>query len=209
MRVLDLFCGTKSVTSYCESHGWEVMSLDILPKYNPTFCTDILDFDYTQFPPGHFDIIWASPECKVFSQLQTSNIGRFKYKTLDELNAARKRDSIYVARALRLIEYLKPKLWFVENPRYSKIWDYVQTDMEYYFVDVDYCKFGCVYRKRTRIMTNRPREGRLCDKRKHEVCLGYSGAVARQRGNENDLTQTKRRYAVPRRLLEYLLTAAE
>ena len=35
-----------------------------------------MKFDYKQFPVGHFDIIFASPECKVFSQLQYTHIGK-------------------------------------------------------------------------------------------------------------------------------------
>jgi hypothetical protein len=50
-----------------ERLGWEVVSLDILKKFNPTHQCDIMDFVYTQYPRGYFDIIWASPECKVYS----------------------------------------------------------------------------------------------------------------------------------------------
>ncbi len=35
-----------------------------------------MEFDYKQYEPNEFEIIWASPECKVFSQLQNTWIGR-------------------------------------------------------------------------------------------------------------------------------------
>jgi hypothetical protein len=66
-RILILFKGTGSVDALFERLGWEVVSLDILKKFNPTHQCDIMDFVYTQYPRGYFDIIWASPECKVYS----------------------------------------------------------------------------------------------------------------------------------------------
>ena len=68
MRVLELFKGTGSVgrvikENYPEA---EIISLDILKKYQPTHCCDILTFDYKQYPRGHFDLLWASPECKIY-----------------------------------------------------------------------------------------------------------------------------------------------
>ena len=59
-RLLELFCGTKSVGRTFEAAGWEVVSLDILSKFEPTILCDIRSWDYTTFP-GHFDMVWASP----------------------------------------------------------------------------------------------------------------------------------------------------
>ena len=80
MRLLELFKGTGSIGKWCEkAHpDWDVVSLDILPKFKPTICSDIMDWDYKTYPTGYFDIIWASPECKVYSTLQHSlNINRW------------------------------------------------------------------------------------------------------------------------------------
>lgn len=69
MRVLDLFTGTGSVANYAKEMGWEVVTLDIDPKSNATFTMDILDFDYKQFEVGHFDLVFASPDCSVYSTM--------------------------------------------------------------------------------------------------------------------------------------------
>ena len=53
-RLLELFCGTKSVGRAFEAAGWEVVSLDIVSKFEPTILCDIRSWDYTTFP-GHFD----------------------------------------------------------------------------------------------------------------------------------------------------------
>ena len=54
-RLLELFCGTKSVGRAFEAAGWEVVSLDIVSKFEPTILCDIRSWDYTTFP-GHFDM---------------------------------------------------------------------------------------------------------------------------------------------------------
>tara|TARA_R110000822_G_C14927098_1_gene452111 strand:- start:199 stop:516 length:318 start_codon:yes stop_codon:yes gene_type:complete len=88
MKVLELFKGSGSITKYFENTNDEVISLDIVPKYSPTICCDIMEWDYEEYPVGHFDIIWASPECKIFSQLQYTHIGK-KWKDKEELQTQR------------------------------------------------------------------------------------------------------------------------
>ena len=61
-RLLELFCGTKSIGRAFEAAGWEVVSLDIVSKFEPTILCDIRSWDYALFPPGHFDMVWASPK---------------------------------------------------------------------------------------------------------------------------------------------------
>ena len=68
-RLLELFCGTKSVGRAFEAAGWEVVSLDIVSKFEPTILCDIRSWDYTTFP-GHFDMVWASPVCTEYSALE-------------------------------------------------------------------------------------------------------------------------------------------
>ena len=80
MKVLELFCGTKSVGKACEKLGWEVISVDCDAKCNPTFCCDIKDFDYKQFCSEDFDIVWASPPCCYFSTCRNSWIGKYVKK---------------------------------------------------------------------------------------------------------------------------------
>ena len=77
MKLLDLFTGTGSIANVARDLGFEVVSLDIDPKCNPDICADITEFDYqSQFEPGSFDIIWASPPCQTFSCARKCNIGR-------------------------------------------------------------------------------------------------------------------------------------
>ena len=138
MQMLELFSGTKSVSRVFESQGWECVSLDLK---NASIETNILDWDYTQFPPGYFDFVWASPPCTEYSIAKSTGV-----RKIDEANKI-------VLRTLEIIEYLKPKHWVLENPQtgYLKKQEFM---LGLGFVDVDYCKYGFDYRKRTRLWNN-------------------------------------------------------
>jgi site-specific DNA-cytosine methylase len=107
MRLLELFSGTGSVRKAVGNQFEEIISIDILQKFEPTECADILKWDYKKYPPRYFDAIWASPPCTEYSKL--------KYIS----GAARNlvlADSI-VQRTLEIIEYFNPERWFIENPQ--------------------------------------------------------------------------------------------
>jgi hypothetical protein len=57
--------GTFEVISNITAYVYSTISLDILPKFNPDVCCNIMYFDYlkTAHPEGHFDFIWASLSC--------------------------------------------------------------------------------------------------------------------------------------------------
>eukprot|EP00854_Cymbomonas_tetramitiformis_P014217 gene14217-biopygen14658 len=46
----------------------EVVTVDILPKWQATCTEDILHWNYKLYPRHHFDVIWASPPCKEYSK---------------------------------------------------------------------------------------------------------------------------------------------
>ena len=141
MRLLELFSGTGSVSKAVGSHFESVVSVDILPSFNPLICVDILTWDYTQFPPGYFHTIWASPPCTEYSKAKTVGVRNFALA-----------DAI-VQKTLEIIEYFQPVRWFLENPQTGKLRDRsFMSGIPYY--DVDYCCYGKAYRKRTRIWTN-------------------------------------------------------
>ena len=61
MRLLELFCGTKSVGKVAEQQGYEVVSLDFEPRFNATHTIDIFDWDYKQYPVGYFNVLLLKP----------------------------------------------------------------------------------------------------------------------------------------------------
>ena len=138
MRLLELFSGTGSVGHAFSIHGFEVVSLDKRPDYNPTICIDILDWDYTCYPKDFFDVIWASPDCTQYS------IAISKAKMPRNLQLA---DSL-VQKALEVIEYFKPRAYFLENPASGMLKSRPFMHL-IPCVTVSYCKYGAGYQKHT------------------------------------------------------------
>ena len=206
MKVLELFSGSKSITKFFENlPNVEVISLDFEKKYNPDICCDIMEFDYKQYDVGHFDIIWSSPECKIFSQLQNTLLGRKGgYINKEALIEKQKENSKYILKTIEIIKYLNPKYYFIENPQYSTIWNYIPQEFNI-GINVSYCKFGYDYQKNTRILTNKVLENCLC-KKKNKIfeCCGLSKHKS-SIGNLGTQKQTLlERYSIPQDLLKYL-----
>ena len=62
--LLDMFSGTHSVGKVARDLGYEVISLDLA---DATICCDVLEWDFTVYPVGYFDVVWASCPCETFS----------------------------------------------------------------------------------------------------------------------------------------------
>ena len=151
MKLLELFSGTKSVGKVAYQLGYEVISLDLNLKADADITCNILDWDYKIFPPKYFDLIWASPPCDTFSFMRNIHIGRNGHTTE---TLQRDIDTIglpILRQTEKIIDYFKPKYYFIENPQTGKMKDYIDKP----FYDVDYCMYSdWGYKKRTRVWTN-------------------------------------------------------
>ena len=148
MLVLDLFSGSQSLKSVCETMDYDYISLDIDASSNPTICSDILKWNYEDANISP-DIIWASPECKWYSKLTSSNK---KFSAADIDNGMNEGDKL-VQKVFDIIDYFKPKKWFIENPFTGRLKDReIMKDKKYY--RTDYCQWGFSYKKPTAIWTN-------------------------------------------------------
>lgn len=157
MKLLELFSGTQSIGNEARKRNWNVVSLDRdLPS---DIKEDILTWDYKIYPTGHFDLITASPVCLYWSLIRKSWIGR-KLKMHGDViitkeileNDINKFGKPMVDKLREIINYFKPKYWWIENPKSSSMKNYI-TDLPYY--DVDYCQYSnWGYKKPTRFWTN-------------------------------------------------------
>lgn len=177
--MLDLFSGTGSVGQVFLERGFEVVSVDADPQYQPDICVDVLEWDYRKaYPPGHFEtdfclastkvsshIIFAAPPCTEYSTL---NVDACAHTHADPaLLTSRPRrlaqaDRI-VRRALEIIKYFAPKTWMMES-RPLLFWRHLTENprcgmlarrpfmIGRPYINVDYCMFSdWGYRKSTRI----------------------------------------------------------
>jgi len=199
MRLLELFSGTGSVRKAVGEQFDEIVSIDILQKFNPTVCINILEWNYKQYPRGYFDAIWASPPCTEYSAILYSRPDRLR-----DISGANR----IVSRTLEIIEYFQPDRWFVENPQTGLLKEQ-DIMLGIPFTDVDYCKYGFPYRKRTRIWTNTEYEGKVCKKdcqfmngKRHIRAIGNGSYEEHwNRGEQERLSQ---RYSIPVPLIKEL-----
>jgi len=208
MKLLNLFSGTGSVSRPWREAGHEVIDLDVDPTFQPEICDDILQFSYCNLPWVP-DVIWASPPCTEYSLAKTRGPPR-NFKLADSL----------VAKALEIIDYFlkqNPKLiWFLENGDSTLLWKReVAKDLTDY-VRLDYCQYGTLYRKRTRIAhspgliwTPRP----LCDPKTCHACAdGKHMKSAQQgpnKGKRDDTCTLHELHALPGALTQEILKVCE
>ena len=150
LRVLEIFCGTKSFSVQCElERGWEVTTLDNDPKFCPDILCDIMDFDYKKFPVP--DVFWAGVPCTRYSMAS--------FKRRPDLG------NMLALKTLEILAHFKKQnpnlIYGLENP-WSSLLKKQDFMREIPYVVCDYCAYGFPYKKRTMIFGNIKWSGRLC-----------------------------------------------
>jgi len=109
MKVLDLFAGLGGWSKAFKDRGHVVHTLDIDPKFKPTFVMSVLDL--TPKMLRGYDLILASPPCECFSVMRIGKNWTVDNQPRNE--EARKALEI----ALHTFEILKGTNHIIENPR--------------------------------------------------------------------------------------------
>ena len=200
MRLLELFSGTGSVGKVFRDAGWEVTSVDMNREAGASITADIMKWDYRAFEPNTFDLVWASPPCTHYSKARTCA------KTPRDLEGS---DAI-VQRTLDIIEYMAPKLWFMENPGTGLLASRpVVQGLPY--KRLTYCSYGYPYRKLTFLWTNADQwTPRPCCKKDCWAMLDGRHVMTAQRGpsaagQSHDRCTLHELYSVPQELVEEIL----
>lgn len=225
MRVLELFSGTHSIGVVAKELGYDIVSLDrdldenskIYKNYKSPYHIkeDILTWDYKKhFNVGDFDIITASPVCCMWSIVRNCWIGR-KFKNSTEIVSKEtlQRDiDIYgkplVDKVFEIIEYFKPKYFWVENPRTSKMWNYIKKTYPQFndnqYLLFDYCKYSTFgYKKPTIFLTNIPNiTPKICN----NDCENMDTSKKKLKHMNDAIRYTNRleRYRIPLNLIKEL-----
>lgn len=159
MKILELFAGTRSIGKAFEARGHEVFSVEWSKDFeNISLYADIGTLtvkDIIKLCGGVPDVIWASPDCTTYSiagishhrkQEEGGNLAPVSEyaKFCDRVNK----------HVLDLIQELKPKFYFIENPRGGmRKMDFMKGLYRY---TLTYCKYGDTRMKPTDIWTNHP-----------------------------------------------------
>lgn len=114
------------------------------PNQNIDWYTDIMEVSAKDIIErfGRPDVIWASPPCTSYSIAAISHHRKKNVETgsLDPVSDFAKLSDELVKHTLELIKELKPKYWFIENPRGGmRKMDFMQGLPRY---TVTYCQYG-------------------------------------------------------------------
>ena len=154
MKILDLFCGMKSIANAFSAEGFGAYTLDNDIQFSPDIWTDILDWGYrfADVVPdikqqGFFDVIWASPPCEAFSVASISTHWE-KNKFGAQPKSVEAEHSIQlVEKTVEIIRYYKPRYWFIENPRGMLRTQLTELPRQ----TITYCQYGDTRMKPTDI----------------------------------------------------------
>jgi site-specific DNA-cytosine methylase len=197
MLLLELFKGTGSVGKVAKKLGYDVISLDMDEKFKPDILTDILKWTPPKELIGLVDVIWASPPCTEYSIAKTT--GTRDYALADSI----------VKKTFSIINKIKPKWWFIENPRgHLKDREFMKKYDKYKYL-VTYCSYDSSFPpKPTNIWTNCPNwdiryetKDNPCKNTKINPDTGrriHTTTIA-------DKTKLCDRYRIPSRLIKTLL----
>lgn len=157
MKVLELFCGTKSISNAFKCAGHEVYTVDWEKEFSPDMIADIGDLqkeDIIKLCGGIPDVIWASPDCTTYSIAAISHHRKQSNNTLEAVSDYAKFCDKVNTHVLELIDELKPKYFFIENPRGGmRKMSFMQNVPRY---TITYCQYGDTRMKPTDIWTNHP-----------------------------------------------------
>lgn len=159
LKVLELFCGTKSISNAFKERGHEVYTVDWDKQFYPDLQIDIENLTADQIKKlcgGVPDVIWASPDCATYS---LAGIFHHRTKNYDTGECEPRSEYAYKCdrvnkNVLKLLNELKPRFYFIENPRAGlRTMDFMKGLYRY---TVTYCQYGDKRQKYTDIWTNHP-----------------------------------------------------
>ena len=209
MKVLELFAGTRSIGKSFEKKGHKVFSVEWDKQHeNIDLYIDINDLTSKMVIEkfGKPDIIWASPDCTTYSIAGISH-HRIKEESgnLKPISDKAKFSDETIKHVLDLIRELKPKYFFIENPRGGlRKMEFMQDINKY---TVTYCQYGDFRMKPTDIFTNHsePNFKPMCKN-------GDPCHVSAPRGSKTGTQGIKGkvdRSRIPEKLCDYIVSICE
>jgi len=210
MKVLELFAGTRSISKAFEANGHETFCIEWSEDFeNIDLCADILTVTAEMILDrfGRPDVIWASPDCTTFSIAAISHHRRKNPVTgnLDPVSDYAKFCDAVDKHVLQLIQELKPKYWFIENPRGGmRKMEWMQGLPQY---TVTYCQYGDNRMKPTDIWTNHPSPNFRPMCKNGDTC--HEAAPRGSKTGTQGLKGSKERSVIPEGLCKHIVSICE
>lgn len=210
MKVLELFAGTRSIGKVFERRGHEVFSVEWSREFDDIdMYIDIkeLSADTILEKFGRPDVIWASPDCTTFSIAAISHHRRKNPETgnLDPVSDYAKFCDEVDKHVLELIRELKPRFYFIENPRGGmRKMTWMQGLPRY---TVTYCKYGDKRMKPTDIWTNHPDPKFIPPCKNGDPC--HERAPRGSKTGTQGLKGARERSIIPEKLCEHICDICE
>lgn len=211
MKILELFAGTRSISKAFEKKGHQTFSVEWDKKFKDISLYDDINNisakDIIELCGGIPDVIWASPDCTTYSIAGISHHRR-KNKTnnnLDPISEYAKFCDKTNKHVIELIKQLKPRYYFIENPRGGlRKMDFMQNIPRY---TVTYCQYGDIRMKPTDIWTNHPNPNFKPVCKNGDKC--HQPAPRGSRTGTQGLKNSKLRSIIPELLCDYIVEICE
>lgn len=167
MKVLELYSGTECMSNAFRKRGHECYTVDWDEKFPSSWHTDVGEITPVDIVErfGRPDVIWIGTDCTTYSVAAISHHRKRNPENgnLDPITDYAEACDERNKHCLWLIEQLKPKYWFIENPRGGlRSMSFMRGLPRY---TITYCQYGGVrdsdgivhkYMKPTDIWTNHP-----------------------------------------------------
>lgn len=211
MIVLELFAGTRSIGKAFERRGHKVISVEWDKNFeNIDLYADVGTLTADQIIKlcgGIPDVIWASPDCTTYSLAGISHHRRKNLETgnLDPISEYAKFCDKVNEHVIDLIHELKPRYFFIENPRggLRKMW--FMKNIPVY--TITYCQYGDKRMKPTDIFTNHlyPNFKPMC--KNGDPC--HESAPRGSQTGTQGIKGSKDRSRIPDRFCDYIVDICE
>jgi hypothetical protein len=158
MRSIEFFAGSSVLSSQLEQHEFSSYTLDFVQVKNTRkvdFLMDFMDFDYSLFSPGHFDVLYFGQPCTCFSK---ASGGLHFDKNWQPLTPAAHNAILQLSKTFEIIKYFCNAVWYIENPAgrlfsFPPMQEFLKSQNSHVY-RIDLGAFGFITKKQTDIFTN-------------------------------------------------------
>jgi hypothetical protein len=221
LKVLELFSGSGYISDTFRSFGHKAWKVDNSKDLDANLHIGIEHLytpDVEALCNGRPDIIWASPDCRTYSIAATAKGGGFIHRELGtyapKTSYARFCDDVD-KHVFRLIKELKPRYWFVENPRgmFRHVHGEALEKLGGKRYTINYCCYGGQLMKPTDIWTNHPNPNfkPRCGSNNHQkgACHYLQPTIFNKINGEGMYSRPIMRGLMPNEFIEHLVRICE